>query len=307
MRVHRVPPVRGGDTIVSFGTLSLATSPRPMAGPTARRKVFESGSQRVVGFEHERRLVTGEAELIGAQHDRGHAVVDTGHLQAVDEVTDPAGGQQGAAAGAGGVRERELDGRSGTGYPGDRSVPSIRDASVRCWYRRRGNGAVVALEDPYLGALAADGHEAAFDGEGPHPGEQVATVLPVRHDRRVHRHLQEEVVDVGVGPIRSGHHRHLGRQRMRTAYAIDLARVGAAHDAQQQLVALGRPGRQILGQEVRSLRRTTAHPQAAHGILHHPATLPCGLLGDGRAVGTVALVEESIEERQLLGAPAGAR
>jgi hypothetical protein len=83
------------------------------------------------------------------------------------------------------------------------------------------------------------GDEAALDGELPDGGQQVAAVLAVRHGRGVNADLQEQVVDVVVGLGRRGHHGGLAGHRLGAAEPVDLPRVGAAHDPQQQVVANG--------------------------------------------------------------------
>src|SRR5690606_17477254 len=105
------------------------------------------------------------------------------------------------------------------------------------------------------------------DRGGTDAGQYVAAVLLVGDDRLVDEDLQEQIVHVGVRALRARQNRDLGGQRVGAADAVDLARVGRAHDRQEQRVALGRVGRQVVGEEIRALRGAAAHPQAGNAVL----------------------------------------
>jgi hypothetical protein len=109
----------------------------------------------------------------------------------------------------------------------------------------------------------------ALDRERPDAGEDVAAALGVGHHRAVDKDLQEQVVDVGARPLQAPDDRHLGRQWVGPADAVDLARIGAAHDAQQEGVALGRRGGQVRSEEIGALRGAAPHPEAGNAVLRH--------------------------------------
>ena len=79
----------------------------------------------------------------------------------------------------------------------------------------------------------------------------------------VHAELQEQVVDVGVGVLRRADDGDLAGQRGGAAEPVDLARVGRAHQPQQQVVAGGRVGGQVAGLEVQPARGAAAQHRAA--------------------------------------------
>ena len=60
----------------------------------------------------------------------------------------------------------------------------------------------------------------------------------------------------------------LAGERVGAAHAVDLARVGRAHDGQQQAVARRRVGGQVVGEEIGALGGAAAHHHAGHGRLH---------------------------------------
>ena len=95
--------------------------------------------------------------------------------------------------------------------------------------------------------LGARLDQAALDRERADPSQDVPAVLLVGDGRLVHAQLQEEVVDVGVAAVRWRDDRDLGGQRVGTAEPVDLQRMAAAHDPQQQGVPLLRLRWQIGG------------------------------------------------------------
>jgi hypothetical protein len=80
-----------------------------------------------------------------------------------------------------------------------------------------------------LGVSATRVDEAAFHGERTDPGEEIPTVLAVGDLGLVDADLQEEIVDIGIGPAGRRDDGHLAGQRMSAADAVDLACVGRAH------------------------------------------------------------------------------
>ena len=234
---------------------------------------LDAGAQLGVRLELLRRLVAGDADVGGAQHDDRHAVVDQRDLDAVDHVDAVAGRQQRAARAAGDAVEVELDRGGRARHAVDRGVAGV--VGQPAVERERGGGEAVGVdhEDPHRRRvrLRVGGDEPALDRERPDAGQQVAAVLLVGDDRLVDEDLQEQVVDVGVGAIGRADHRDLAGQRVGAADPVDLARVGRAHDPHQQLVALRRVGGQVVGEEVRALRRATPHQHAAHTLIDQHA------------------------------------
>jgi hypothetical protein len=156
-------------------------------------------------------------------------------------------------------------------HPGDRGLAVVVDGAVRPGEGGGGHAAGVDHVDPDRRL----GRQAPLDRERAHAGQQVAAVLPVRDGGRIDADLQEQVINVGVRPIRTTDDGHLGGQRMRPADAVDLPGVGTAHDAQQQVVPFGRIRRQVPGQEVRPLRRPAPHQHAPHPVSRaHQGFLP---------------------------------
>lgn len=218
-----------------------------------------------------RGLVTGDLQGGGGDQYGRHPVVHAGHRGTGDGVADVPGGQQRAAA------RRELDGhgRGGSRHAGDLGGAGVVDPSARGGEGRGGEVPGVEHADPYGGLGVRRGDEAALDGEGSDADEQVAAVLTVGHLARLDADLEEQIVDVRLGTGRGRHHGHLAGQGVRPAEPVDLARIGAAHDAQQQVVAYGGLGGQVAGQEVGALGGAAAHQHAAHllgAAVHNPAS-----------------------------------
>ncbi len=86
----------------------------------------------------------------------------------------------------------------------------------------------------------------------------------IRDRGAVYAELEEQVVDIGLGTIRSGHDRDLARQRMGAADAVDLAGVGRSHDAQQEVVAFVLVSGEVFGDEIGALGRAPTHDHAAN-------------------------------------------
>jgi hypothetical protein len=105
--------------------------------------------------------------------------------------------------------------------------------------------------------------------------EQIPAVLAIADRGFFHRHLQEQVVDVGVPVGRGGYDGHLAGQRVRAADAVDLPRVRRSEQAQQQVVPLADAGGQVSGQEIGALGGASPHPHAAGpaGVRRHADSL----------------------------------
>ena len=104
-------------------------------------------------------------------------------------------------------------------------------------------------------------HQAAFDGKRPHTREHVAAVRAEIDEWLVDHHLAEQEVDVDAGPLGLRHDRDLAGQRIRATEAIDLARVGRAHDSEQHLVAQSSVGGEVACEEIRATRCAAAHEE----------------------------------------------
>jgi len=70
-----------------------------------------------------------------------------------------------------------------------------------------------------------DGYQAVLDRVRADAREQVATVLGIADQRLRDRHLQEQVVHVGVRMARRAHDRDLAGERVRATQPVDLAGV----------------------------------------------------------------------------------
>ncbi len=213
-------------------------------------------------------FVAGDAEIGGPHHHAGHAVVDQGDLDPLQHVERAAGREQGPAARARGVAERQGNRRGGPRDAVDGRPALVGRPAPRGRHGGDRDLAGVLHVDGHAGLAVRRGDQAALDGEGADPGQQVAAVLRVGDDRLVHEHLQEQVVDVHARARRARHDSDLGGEGIAAAHAVDLARVGRAHHAQQEGVARRPVLRQVLGQEVAALGRAAAHPHAGDALRH---------------------------------------
>ena len=196
----------------------------------------------VVGVELGAGLVAGRADIRGPEHHAGMPLSISVQRDAVDHVDGVAGRQQRAARGAGGVAEFERDRRV-------RARARRRSAHRRRKSARRPGVCTVATAT-CAGVLHEDRHRASRRrspatsprsiANGPTPARMLPQFCCVGDDRLVDEHLQEQVVDVDPRRARLADHRDLAGQRVGAAHAVDLARVGRAHHAQQELVALRR-------------------------------------------------------------------
>ena len=134
---------------MTLGTLALVTSPRFIIGPGREADRLDACAQLGVAFELFRRLVAGDADIGGAQHDDRHAVVDQRDLDAVDHVDGVAGRQQRPARPAGDAGEVELDRGRRARHAVDRGVAGV--VGQPALERKRGGGEAVGVdhEDPH--------------------------------------------------------------------------------------------------------------------------------------------------------------
>ena len=185
------------------------------------------------------------------------------------------------------VEEVERDGGAGPGdaVDGDVAVilhppPGGADGGVD-------DGRRVDVVDAHDGLAVLGRHEAALDGERADARDHVAAVRGGVDEGAVDLHLREQVVDVGVRAARLRHDGDLAGERVGAAEPVDLALVGRSHDGEQHPVAQVRLTRQIVGEEVRPLRRAAAHEHARDRRLLHrhllsPSPSPSGESGLGR-------------------------
>ena len=107
-----------------------------------------------------------------------------------------------------------------------------------------------------------------LDGERSDAREHVAAVGRHVHGCLVDDDLREEVVNVAVDARWRADNRHLARERVRAADAVDLTHVGRAHRREQDAVPQGRVGGQVRGQEVRPFGGAAPHQNAWDLGLH---------------------------------------
>ena len=97
-----------------------------------------------------------------------------------------------------------------------------------------------------LASPSSGREQAALEGERGHTGEEVAAVLAIADEPFADADLEEQVVEVDARPssVLGATIGHLAGERVGAADAVDLARVGRAHDPQQQFVAFDRIARE---------------------------------------------------------------
>ena len=209
-----------------------------------RAQVLQPAEQTGVGVGRHRVEERVEAEVggPGEGHRPGHV-----HQRHLDRA--PARPGHGVA-GAAGWKERAEHGARRIHVLGDHRRAGARDArhhavaagggpSIGDRHMGDDPAAGVPVQQPHRGDGPAHRDEALVDRVGPDRGRQVAAVTPVVHHCPVDAHLREQVLDVGVGPLAGGDRHHLARAGMRAAEPVELHRVGAAHQPQQEAV----PGR----------------------------------------------------------------
>ena len=233
--------------------------------------------QALIRVQRRAVFLSADPHIGGGEDHAGHSVVDHRYGDAFDLIFRITGRQQCAAARPCRIAEGEGDRRGGARHPVDDRVPVIGGRAVWRLHRRGGDLAGVLHVDRHRRFGARRPDQSAFDGERPHPGEDIAAVLAVGDQRPVDRDLKEEVIHIDAWPFRPFHHRDLGGQRVRPAHAVDLARVGRSHHAHQKTVPVGG---QVFGQKIPALRRAAAHPHAADAVRHisgpfRPAARAC--------------------------------
>jgi hypothetical protein len=158
--------------------------------------------QFLVGLEFGDRLVAGLPEAARRDHDDGHPVVDTGHRDPAEHIREIPRRQHARRGGrvlARAFLEVQHDRRGSAGHAVDRDLTGVPGLAARC--RERGGHDAVGVHHPDTdpGLLPARGDETALDRERADAGQDVAAVLPVRHDGLVHHDLKEQVVHVDPG------------------------------------------------------------------------------------------------------------
>jgi hypothetical protein len=194
----------------------------------------------------------------------GHGHVDAGDFDTVEQVAHPAGGQQAAGLGTGGIEEGQLDRRSAAGYAIDGGIAVVAHAAARGHHVGIDEGIGVEVADAHPGHRRARVHQPVLDGEGTDGAEHVAAVGRGVDPALGHHDLHEQVVDIGVRVRRAADDRHLAGLRTATADTVDFQLVARAHQAEQQLVALQRVSGQVVGQKDRPFRSTASHEYARY-------------------------------------------
>jgi hypothetical protein len=178
---------------------------------------------------------------------------------AVDLVEGFAGGEERAGAG----QHLDPDRIARPGYAVDGSRTAVDGRSAAGGERSDCGIAGVDQADANAGLAAVRLDQAPLDGEGADACQEIAAGLRRRHAGVVDSHLEEQIVDVDLSGGRPRDDGNLAREGMGAPDAVDLTRVGAPHDAEDQLVARCGVVRQVLGEEIRALRCPTAHEHAS--------------------------------------------
>ena len=170
-----------------------------MRSPTARR-IASIILQCAVGVQRVAVFIAGDADILRLHHDAGHAIVDQGDAHTLDLVKGIAGRQQRAAGGAGGVAKFQRDRRGTAGHAVDPGLALIADLAAGGLNRGDRDLSGIFHEDGDVGLAVLRGDEATLDREGADASEDIAAILRVADDRLIDEDLEEEIVDVGVGP-----------------------------------------------------------------------------------------------------------
>lgn len=250
---------------------------QPHGLPADQAQCLHPVAQLLVRVDLGRGLVPGGAQAPGGDDRQRLAVVDqrdvdgaeAGH---VEGVPNPAGRQEGAGDGAGGVQEADLDRGGGAGDAVDAGGALVGDVPGPGAAGRGGDGdlgdhAGVQGEDTCRGAVSGGGDHAGLQGEGHDGGEHVAAVGRGVHRPPVGLHLGEGPLQVGPGGRGRAYEPDLAGQRVAAADTVDLPRVRRAHRRQQDGVPQTRVFRQQPGVEERASRRASPHEQAGNGGL----------------------------------------
>jgi hypothetical protein len=136
-------------------------------------------AQPLVGFELRGRLVAAHAEVCRTHHDGGHPVVDARHRYACHLVLGRTGRQQRATTRACGVLEVEHDRGRSARHAVNRGVAGVLDRPARRRHVRGRPASGVGHPDRNHRLIVGGLQQTTLNGERPHPGEQVAAVMPV--------------------------------------------------------------------------------------------------------------------------------
>ena len=139
--------------------------------------------------------------------------------------------------------------------------PGVRTVAVTVWL-------VLTMKIRTRVSPSPPGNQAALDRKRRDRRQDVAAVLLRRHLGLVDPDLAEQVVDVDARPRGARDDRHLARERVGAADAVDLPLVGRAHHREQDAVACGDVVGQIAGEEVGALRGPAAHHETGNRGLH---------------------------------------
>ena len=151
-------------------------------------------------------------------------------------------------------------------HPIDRGIARVGLQAARRAHRGDCNLAGVLHEDCYAGLVAGGCNKAAFQRKRADARQDIAAILGVGDHGLVDEHLQEQVIDVDAIAHGFAHDRDFAGQR-----------IGRAHHGEEELVTVGRVGRQVGFEEVAALRGTAAHPHAGRGSHWPPSRMREGL------------------------------
>src|SRR5262249_29842418 len=194
-----------------------------------------------------------------------------------DDVARPPGRQQPPRARAAGVDEVERDARAAAGDAGELEVALAGRLAVAHGDVREDQLLGVRVVDADQRLAVTRAHEPLVDGEGTDRRGAVAAIAVVLDDRRLHVHLRERVVDVGVGVRGRADDARLGQRRDAAAQPVELATVGvgAAERGQEDPIAWHAGRRKIVGAEDEAATRATAHVDGANLFLHYARAFVC--------------------------------
>ena len=125
----------------------------------------------------------------------------------------------------------------------------------------------IRVPHAHLGGRLDGFHHALVDSERRYACGDVAAQARILDERTVDDHLAERVRDIGVVAVALPHDGQLAGEDVRTAQTVDLTRIGAAEDAQDQLVALFARRRQVGFVQVNALGCARAHDDGRHAQL----------------------------------------
>jgi hypothetical protein len=223
------------------------------------------------------RLGGRQADVARADEHERIGGVDAGGLDAGDDVARLTGREQAAGARAPGLDEVERDPCAAAGHARELEVAVHKRLAVA----RRHVGddqllrvGVVDADDrfAFLGA-----HDALIDRERPDSRRAVAAVAVVLDDGRLHVHLGERVVDVGIAARGRADDTRLRERRDAAAQSVELPAIGigTAESRQQDAIARGAGVGQILRAEHETAAGAATHIHGADPPLGHARDLVC--------------------------------